>query len=219
MHAGQQLRASRHAALGDPARLTIVDELLLSDRSPKELQLRTGLPSNLLAHHLDVLEQVGLIARRRSSGDARRRYVTLDLKALDSLADRARLPEAGALFICTHNSARSQLGAALWEKLTGTPAISAGTEPADRIHPGAIAAAKRVGLDLGGRTPQALDSLASTPALVITVCDQAHEHITGHDDWLHWSIPDPVPDGRPAAFDAARDELRRRIQRMTGTAA
>ncbi len=56
-----RLRASRHAALGDPVRLAIVDELASSDRSPVELRRRYGLESNLLAHHLDVLEEVGLI--------------------------------------------------------------------------------------------------------------------------------------------------------------
>ena len=71
-------RASRHAALGDPIRLAIADELAISDRAPMELQAMFGLPSNLLSHHLDVLENVGLISRHRSSGDGRRRYVRLE---------------------------------------------------------------------------------------------------------------------------------------------
>ena len=65
-------RAARHAALGDPVRLAIVDELAASDRAPVELRRRLGLESNLLAHHLDVLEGVGLITRSRSSGGGRR---------------------------------------------------------------------------------------------------------------------------------------------------
>lgn len=55
-------RAARHAALGDPTRLTIVDLLALSSHSPSELQQVLEVPSNLLAHHLDVLEDPGEIA-------------------------------------------------------------------------------------------------------------------------------------------------------------
>ncbi|MGD9997696.1 MAG: ArsR/SmtB family transcription factor, partial [Ilumatobacteraceae bacterium] len=53
-------RAAVHAALGEPARLAIVEALVTSDRSPKELGDRLGLPSNLLAHHLEVLEDAGV---------------------------------------------------------------------------------------------------------------------------------------------------------------
>ena len=62
-----------------------IDELRRSDRSPVELGDMLDMPSNLLAHHLDVLEQVGLIERSRSSGDGRRRYVHLRLGALEEL--------------------------------------------------------------------------------------------------------------------------------------
>src|SRR5215204_5838968 len=119
-------RASRHAALGDPTRLVIVDELASSDRAPVELQRLAGIPSNLLAHHLDVLEEVGLITRHRSGGDGRRRYVHLHREALDGLAPGRRRAER-ALFVCTRNSARSQLAAALWTQLSAQPADSAGT--------------------------------------------------------------------------------------------
>ncbi|MGZ7087040.1 MAG: ArsR/SmtB family transcription factor, partial [Ilumatobacteraceae bacterium] len=78
-------RAARHAALGDPVRLAIVDELAVSDRAPVELRRLIGIESNLLAHHLDVLERVGFISRTRSSGDGRRRYVHLHRRALDDL--------------------------------------------------------------------------------------------------------------------------------------
>ena len=70
-------RATRHAALGDPMRLAIVDQLAVSDRAPVELRRLIGIESNLLAHHLGVLEEVGMINRSRSSGDGRRRYVHL----------------------------------------------------------------------------------------------------------------------------------------------
>src|SRR5579871_1779327 len=73
--AGVEMRAKRHAALGEPARLAIVERLLLSDASPTELGRELSLPSNLVAHHLAQLEGVGLITRARSESDHRRTYV------------------------------------------------------------------------------------------------------------------------------------------------
>jgi protein-tyrosine-phosphatase/DNA-binding transcriptional ArsR family regulator len=205
------LRARRHAALGDPTRLAIVDELTASDRAPIELRRLADIPSNLLAHHLDVLEQVGLITRSRSSGDGRRRYVHLHRDALDGLSSGMSRGAQPALFVCTHNSARSQLAAALWSLLTDQPADSAGTHPSDRVHPGAIAAARRAGLDLTHARPKRLTDVTSVPALVITVCDRAHEELEPEPDWLHWSVPDPVAKPTKAAFDATVIELRNRI--------
>lgn len=207
--AAVDIRAARHAALGDPVRLAIVDELDSSDRSPVELRDRFGLESNLLAHHLDVLESVGLINRTRSSGDGRRRYVHLLRPALPG-PDVGPAVAGPALFVCTLNSARSQLAAALWQHLTGAEARSAGTHPAAAVHPGAVAAARRAGLDLGSATPTALADV-DAPALVVTVCDRAHEELPGAADRLHWSVPDPVASGTRKAFDATVAELRQRI--------
>ena len=206
-----------HAALGDPSRLAIVDALTLSDRSPHELQEHVAVPSNLLAHHLDVLERVGLITRTRSSGDGRRRYVHLQRGALAGLVPAGSRPVGPALFVCTRSSARSQLAAALWRDVTGRPATAAGTDPAEAVHPGAIAAAARAGLDLGDAVPRALAATDEATPLVVTVCDRAHEH-TAVPGWLHWSIPDPVADGSPEAFDAVVAELRTRIGALTEAA-
>jgi protein-tyrosine-phosphatase len=115
------------------------------------------------------------------------------------------------LFVCTRNSARSQLAAVLWRSITAAPAESAGTHPAKRVHPRAIAAARRAGLDLTKATPRRLDQIGKLPALVVTVCDQAHEELAPGAGWLHWSIPDPVEKGSRAAFDATLGELRERI--------
>ena len=224
-----EVRAARHAALGDPVRLSIVDELRTSDRAPVELQQRLDLGSNLLAHHLDVLAGAGLVERSRSSGDGRRRYVHLVPGSLDELVSSPTLRPGPALFVCTHNSARSQLAAALWRRATGARATSAGTHPADQVHPAAVAAARRAGLDLGDARPRRLGPLPARTT-VVTVCDQAYEELgaaasTASGDGarttapLHWSIPDPVPSGRARDFDAVVTELRARITTLTGVAA
>ncbi len=175
-----------------------------------------GLESNLLAHHLDVLEWVGLINRSRSSGDGRRRYVHLVRAPFAGLLPCPRVKPGRALFVCTRNSARSQLAAALWQSIVGEPGESAGTHPASRVHRGAVAAAARLGLDLSAAVPRSLDEVGNLPGIVVTVCDQAHEELAPDDSWLHWSVPDPVADGTQAAFDSAAAELRERINGLIG---
>lgn len=209
-------RAAVHAALGDTARLAIVEELHASDRSPVELARRLDLPGNLLAHHLDVLERAGLVSRNRSSGDGRRRYVHLETAHLDAALRRPPAVAGPALFVCTANSARSQLAAVVYEEITHQPATSAGTHPADRIHPGAVAAARRAGVPLTGRSPADLADVPNLPHLVITVCDRAHEELDPPATWLHWSVPDPVPAGTASAFDGVVDEMRRRVATLVG---
>ena len=216
-----EFRAARLAALADPVRLAMVDALAVSDLAPVELRQRVGVESNLLAHHLDVLETAGLVHRSRSSGDGRRRYVRLIRAALGDLLPGGQVEPDAVLFVCTHNSARSQLAAAVWNDLAGGPAASAGTHPAARVHPGAVAAARRAGLDLRDARPRTLDGVV-LPELVVTVCDRAHEELAPAaeaGEWWHWSIADPVPDGRAAAFDAVVDELRTRITAVTAVAA
>lgn len=199
-----------HAALGDPVRLAVVEDLVASDRSPKELCTRLGLAANLLAHHLDVLEDVGLVVRFTSAGDRRRKYVRLVRDPLASIGLAPRRLRGDVLFLCSHNSARSQLAAALWRERTGRPASSAGTHPAPRVHRGAVAAARRAGLDLAGAAPTALGPIRAGTQ-VVTVCDRAHEELEPAPDWWHWSIPDPVETGTAAAFDAVVADLEARI--------
>lgn len=204
-----EARAARHAALGDPARLRIADLLTLGDLAPRELQDRLGMPSNLVAHHLAVLEREGMILRRRSEADRRRSYVHLVPGAFEGLGPSTSAAARRVLFVCTANSARSQLAAQLWARRSPIPAASAGTRPAAAIAPGAIATALRHGLPLPESAPQRFADVADGTDLVVTVCDSAHEELGS--DALHWSIPDPVPEGTDAAFDAAYDELALRI--------
>jgi protein-tyrosine-phosphatase/DNA-binding transcriptional ArsR family regulator len=203
-------RAALHAALSDPARLRIVDTLSVGDAAPSELAGLLGMPSNLLAHHLRVLEGEGLITRTRSEGDKRRSYLRLVPEVLDELAPPALRPVVRVLFVCTANSARSQLAAALWRHASPVPATSAGTHPTERIDPGALAAAERHRLPLRRLRPRALSDVPGGDDLIVTVCDLAHEELGDHAD-LHWSVPDPARTGTPAAFDRAYDELTRRV--------
>lgn len=200
-----------HGALADATRLAIVDELVRSDRSPTELSRRFGIPGNLLAHHLDVLEGAGLIRRFASSGDRRRRYVRLRHDAVAGIDLASPLAPASVLFVCTHNSARSQLAAALWRARTGARTVSAGTHPADAVHPGAVAAAERAGLRLGRARPRHLDRTDEAD-LVVTVCDRAHEELAADPNWWHWSVPDPAVRGTADAFDEALVDLDHRIR-------
>jgi protein-tyrosine-phosphatase/DNA-binding HxlR family transcriptional regulator len=202
-------RARMHAALGEPTRLAIVDELRVSDRSPTELARRFAITSNLLAHHLDVLTRAGVVERIASAGDARRRYVRLRPRTLDALAVGPRSP-GRMLFVCRHNSARSQLAAAMWRSRTGRPATSAGTRPAAAVHPKAIAAARRIGLDIGDEVPTPFVG-ADAGSQVVTVCDQAHEELAPSSRAWHWSIPDPVAVGTDRAFDLVVHEIGERI--------
>jgi protein-tyrosine-phosphatase len=114
------------------------------------------------------------------------------------------------VFVCTRNSARSPLAAALWRHASSVPATSAGTDPAERTDAGAIAAAERHRLPLRRVRPRAIEDVQTDGDLVITVCDRAHEAL-GHRADLHWSVPDPARVGTAAAFDAAYDELTRRV--------
>lgn len=206
-------RAALHAALAEPARLAIVDELVLSDRSPGELVDRLSMPSNLLAHHLDVLQQAGLVMRSPSAGDGRRRYARLVQSS--AVGTTRPVPVGEVVFLCTHNSARSQLAAAMWRERTGRRAASAGTRPAERVHRSAVAAARRAGLSLQGAAPRLLEDIPDG-VQVVTVCDLVHEELEAGPDWWHWSIADPVADGSPRAFDAVVRALDERIAPFAG---
>jgi protein-tyrosine-phosphatase len=208
-------RARIHAALGDRHRLSMVDVLRLGDRTFQELADGVGLRGNLAAHHLDVLETAGLIERRVSEGDHRRRYIRLRPERLGNLVIQAPPAPDFVLFVCTHNSARSQFAAARWQQRTGLPADSAGTEPAAVVHPRAVSAARSFGLDLRGAVPKGYEAVERMPDLVISVCDRAHEAGPPFAALsAHWSVPDPVRAGTPKAFRSAFASIAERIDRL-----
>jgi protein-tyrosine-phosphatase len=208
--ASLESRAARYAALGDVTRLRIVDLLTTGDASPGELGSLLGLSSNLVAHHLRTLEGAGLIKRRTSDADGRRSYLQLVRESLPGEVGYQPRHANRVVFVCTANTARSQIALALWKTLSEVPVESAGTQPATAIDPRALATVHRHGLTLTDRQPQHIDAIATGGDLVITVCDLAHESLIGRAD-LHWSIPDPVTEGGRKAFDRTYTELDTRI--------
>lgn len=221
-------RAAMHAALGEPTRLAIAEYLSIEDCAPKELADRCGIGSNLLAHHIGVLEDAGLVRRRRSEGDGRRSYVQLALD--DPLVARLLTPDAAAaalaqpiarvVFVCTHNSARSQLAAAAWQRVSRVASASAGTHPATRVHPRAVVTGRRHGLPLEGAKTTHFDAFSQEGDLIIAVCDRAHEELpavalANKAEPMHWSVPDPVRIDTDAAFERAYRDISLRVERLS----
>jgi len=201
------------------ARVAIVDALAVGDLSPGELSGRLGIGSNLLAHHLKVLEAAGVVRRSRSEGDRRRTYVALELDdpAVCQVVGTQPTPRPAhrVVFVCTRNSARSHLARAAFQRTSGVPATSAGTAPAASVHPAAARAARRHGLDLRGHPTAHVDDVLRDDDLVVAVCDNAYESALGAGDTaIHWSVPDPVRVGTDAAFDAALAQILVRTERL-----
>lgn len=221
---GAERRARVLAAVADPVRLRVLDALVLGDISPGELGSRLELKSNLLAHHLRVLEREGLVARHRSQADRRRSYLRLVFRALDGLLPglsastepaEAQSKVTRVVFVCRANSARSPIAAALWSQSSSVPATSAGTQPAPAIAPGALAVAERHQLTLTQTTPRLLPDLTDEDYLV-TVCDNAYEDLqhAGPEapaNRLHWSVSDPVSVGSKQAFEDVYADLEGRV--------
>jgi protein-tyrosine-phosphatase len=207
-------RARVHAALGDKTRLAIADALGLGDTSPGEIGIHLGLPTNLVAHHVNVLVEAGVVDRIRSEHDRRRSYLRLRPEGLAALAAPGLPAPRRVLFVCTRNSARSQLAAALWGTVTAIPSASAGTEPVPRVNPRALRTAKRHGLRLADARTSRVDDVATDGDLWIAVCDHVHETLPETRERLHWSVPDPVPVDTDEAFEAAFTDIAGRIERL-----
>jgi len=208
-------RANVHAALGEPTRLAIADALSLGDASPGALARALGMPTNLLAHHVNVLEQAGVLVRSPSEGDRRRTYLHLVPAVLTGLIPVPLREARRVVFVCTHNSARSQLAAAMWTQHSPVPAASAGTQPAARVHPRAVRIARRHGLDLRGAHTHHLQQVIHDEDLVVAVCDNAYEQLAvDATPDLHWSVPDPAPADTDPAFEDAYTDLAGRVNRL-----
>ena len=123
---------------------------------------------------------------------------------------------ATALFVCLHNAGRSQMSAALFERAAAGRhhALSAGTTPAERVHPEVVEVMRELGIDLADRTPRLLTrELAEQADVVVTMgCGDACPFIPGKR-YLDWDLPDPK--GKPlAAVRATRDEIAARVEAL-----
>jgi protein-tyrosine-phosphatase len=196
---------------GSHLRWSLLRELAQSDRRVRELTKATDQPQNLVSYHLGKLRQAGLVTMRRSNADGRDVYYHLDLeKCADFLASTAealhpalRPPPAKAstrkarvAFLCTGNSARSPMAAALLEHRAQrrVVAVSAGTNP-KTLHPLAKRALSEYGIDLGDHRPRHVDTITSKRFdLVVSLCDRVREvcpEFDNHPRQVHWSIQDP----------------------------
>jgi len=120
------------------------------------------------------------------------------------------------LFVCLHNAGRSQMSQALFDRAADGrhEALSAGTTPAERVHPEVVEAMRELDIDLADRKPRPLTrELAEQADVVVTMgCGDACPYIPGKR-YLDWDLPDPK--GRPLdEVRATRDEIERRVRQL-----
>jgi ArsR family transcriptional regulator, arsenate/arsenite/antimonite-responsive transcriptional repressor / arsenate reductase (thioredoxin) len=214
-------------------------ELGRSDRRVGELVTIVGRPQNLVSYHLGELRRAGVVSARRSSFDGRDVYYRADLQRC-----RDRLGVAGValhpglalepaihhrgptrcrarvLFVCTGNSARSQIAEALTEHRSRgrVEACSAGSHP-KVLHPNAVRVMAERGIDISECTTKPLARVARRRFhRVITLCDKVREicpQFPGDPLAVHWSIADPATSGDDAAsypaFEQVADEIDDRV--------
>ena len=206
-------RAALHAALADPGRLRIVEHARARRPSPSELARRArACRPTCSPTTCEVLD------RARAGHPATGRRATVAAPTCTWRPTRPTCRRAGrcrdrdrVLFVCTANSARSHLAAALWRRTSRMPRRVRRHAPRRAVDPGAVAAAAPARPAAARtRSPGCSTTSAADGDLVVTVCDNAHEELGRRAD-LHWSVPDPVPAGDDAAFDAAFDEIARRV--------
>ena len=237
---------------GHPLRWRLLGDLARCDRTVHELTGLVGQPQNLVSYHLGKLRDARLVSARRSSADRRDAYYTVDLTRLGGLLAatgealhpglrltppppsraRAGTVSARVLFLCTGNSARSQMAEALARARSGglVEAHSAGSHP-KALHPNAVRAMRdEHGIDLAGQRSKHLSVFAQQRFdRVISLCDRVREvcpEFPGRPETIHWSIPDPAAgqvDGDDEAsypvFQQTAAELETRVGFLLATLA
>ena len=227
----------------NPVRWRLLRELVRSDRSVSELTALVDEPQSLVSYHLRHLRDGGLVSVHRSSADRRDSYYTIDLVAcrkafeaagvalhpglrvaewrpFDPPADRTGRRRR-VLFLCTGNSARSQIAEALIERMSAgaIDARSAGSDPKP-LHPNAVRVLRTRGIDISTNRTKHLDEFRSERFdEVITLCDRVREvcpRFAAHPDLVHWSIPNPAVEGSTTratypAFVRTTEDLATRI--------
>ena len=226
-----------------PVRWRLLRELVRSDRAVSELTELVDESQSLVSYHLRQLRDGGLVFARRSAADGRDTYYAVDLGAcqrelrtagsalhpalwLAPVAPTAPKTEHSrrarhVLFLCTGNSARSQIAEALLEQMSAgaIDAASAGSNPKP-LHPNAVRVMKQRGVDISSNRTKHLDEfVAQRLDMVITLCDRVREvcpEFLSHPQLVHWSIPDPAREGTTnrasyPAFERTAAELATRI--------
>lgn len=230
--------------LAHDLRWQLLEILAASDRRVQELVAMLERPQNLVSYHLRQLRDGGLVNERRSSYDARDVYYSLDLARLqtmyattgESLHPALCRPapdvqngggsgqghrRARVLFLCTQNSARSQMAEGILRSLGGelVAVFSAGNEPG-RVHPLAIRTMQDMNIDITGQESKHMDLFTGQPFdYIITVCDRVREAcpvFPNDPEKIHWSFKDPATvegpeDAQYEAFQATARELMTRI--------
>jgi protein-tyrosine-phosphatase/DNA-binding transcriptional ArsR family regulator len=232
--------------LAEPVRWQLVQELGRSDRRVGELVQLLDKPQNLVSYHLGELRRAGLVTGRRSSADGRDVYYRADvlrcrellgqagaalhpglaaslttIGTTTSTTGRTRRRKAKVLFLCTGNSARSQIAEALAVERSGgaVEARSAGSHPKP-LHPNAVRVMAERGIDIAGRPTKALTRFRTHRFdRVITLCDKVREvcpEFVGSPATSHWSMADPSATGDDLeaaypAFRAVADEIDARL--------
>lgn len=210
--------------------------LLLAQGDYRVNELVDGLdrPMNLVSYHLKQLRSQELVKERRSSSDGRDVYYRLDLEKLgmlfreagesihpglvtsNGIPDEAGIAPVRVLFLCTHNSARSQMAEGLLNHLGRgrIEAYSAGSQPGT-VHPLAVQVLAERQIDISRQSSKSMQEFVGQQFdYIITVCDRVREEcpvFPGDPERVHWSFPDPAEvegseDARRQAFaDVARD--------------
>ncbi len=224
------------ALAGHELRWRLLSELTRSDRQVRELTGLVSQPQSLVSYHLARLRAGGLVAMRRSSADRRDTYYRIDLARCGELfADAAGAlhpglrpappgstpqvsPAARVLFLCTGNSARSQIAEALLRRCGGeaVETFSAGSHP-KRLHPDAVQVMReRFDIDISGQRVKHLSEFTGQRFdAVISLCDRVREvcpDFPGPPELIHWSIPDPAAEDDHLAFERTAAELDTRVR-------
>lgn len=226
-----------------PLRWRLLQELVVSDRRVRELTVLVDEPQSLVSYHLGQLRAGELVRCRHSSADRRDSYYAVDLTSCGEQLQaaggalhpglhvvRASPPHRATgrgrrrrvLFLCTGNSARSQIAEALLVQMSegAIEAASAGSAPKP-LHPHAVRVLAERGIDISGNRTKHLDEFVGQRFdVVVTLCDKVREvcpEFPSHPRVVHWSIPDPAleaPTRRAshAAFERTVEELDTRIE-------
>ena len=227
--------------LAHPIRWRLVKALTISDRKVQELVETLAQPYNLVSYHLKLLRQAEIVELRKSDADSRDLYYSLKIDKLQEDYQNVvhaihpawvlkgagqapvHIPPRRVLFLCTHNSARSQIAEGFLRQLGGNNyrVASAGNRPRP-IHPETLAVMKEFGVDVSHQYSKHITDLQDESFdEVITVCDQVREACPNYEfcnPTIHWSIPDPAeisdPVERRVAFARTAHEIERRIRQF-----